>query len=63
MANPRILLQLLVVIAATLMATSALADMSPGPRCGCQLGPSDVSMGAVSVVVALVAAIGWRRSR
>ena len=51
----------LLMLAITLAASTAFADMAPGPRCGCQLARAEFSLGATSVFGALLAVIRWRR--
>lgn len=61
MMNSKMLLRAAVLVAGTLVAATAFADMAPGPRCGCQLAPGEVSYGAAAVVAAVLSALNWRR--
>lgn len=61
MPKPNFALLALLLLAMTLAASTAFADVAPGPRCGCQLAPAEFSLGATSVFGALLAVIGWRR--
>ncbi len=61
MMNLKMLLRAAVMLAVTLVAATAFADMAPGPRCGCQLAPGEVSYGAAAVVAAALGALNWRR--
>ncbi len=62
MVTSKVILRAAVMVAVTLVAATAFADMAPGPRCGCQLAPGEVSYGAAAVVAAVLSALAWRRN-
>ena len=62
MVTSKVILRAAVMVAVTLVAATAFADMAPGPRCGWQLSPGEVSYGAAAVVAAVLSALAWRRN-
>ena len=46
MVTSKVILRAAVMVAVTLVAATAFADMAPGPRCGCQLAPGGFDFAA-----------------